>query len=231
MKKIKYIITLVLGMAVSGLLAQADMQETVGMIKKNLVDSKAKLKTYEWIETTTTFLDGEQKSVKQNQCYYSVDGKLTKVATGATTQAKAPGGLRGKIAANKKEDMKEYVEKAVAKVDTYLPPDPGKIEKIYAGGKVSIQVLEPNKKFKLSFPDYNEAGDALSISVDKVASKLIALSVTTSVEEPDQKVLFNVTMKDLPDGTQYAATTVLEATAKKLKIVIENSGFKKSAGK
>jgi hypothetical protein len=39
----------------SGIFAQADMQETIGMIKKNLTDSKEKIKNYEWIETTTTF--------------------------------------------------------------------------------------------------------------------------------------------------------------------------------
>ena len=53
----------------SGLYAQVDMKETITMIKKNPTDSKASIKQYEWIETTTTFLKGEQKSVKQNQCY------------------------------------------------------------------------------------------------------------------------------------------------------------------
>ena len=70
----------------SGLFAQADMKEIIGMIKKNLAESKANIKKYEWLETTTIFLKGEQKSVKQNQCYYSVDGKLTKVETGGGTE-------------------------------------------------------------------------------------------------------------------------------------------------
>jgi hypothetical protein len=48
-------------------------------------------------ETITTYLNGEQKSVKPNQCYFGMDGTLTKVATGNTTSASSPGGLRGKI--------------------------------------------------------------------------------------------------------------------------------------
>jgi hypothetical protein len=136
----------------SGIFAQADMQETIGMIKKNLTDSKETIKKYEWIETTTTFYKGEQKSVKQNQCYYSVDGKLTKVETGGSAQAKAPGGLKGKIVANKKEDMADYIKAAIAKIQTYLPPDAGKIQQIYAAGNATIQVLEPGKKVQIKFP-------------------------------------------------------------------------------
>ena len=69
MKKVKLLLMLVLIAGFTGLYAQADMKETIGIIKKNLTDSKEKIKKYEWIETTTTFLNGEKKSVKQNQCY------------------------------------------------------------------------------------------------------------------------------------------------------------------
>jgi hypothetical protein len=215
----------------SGIFAQADMQETLGMIKKNLTESKAKIKNYEWIETITTSLKGEEKSVKQNQCYYSVDGKLTKVATGGTTAAKTKGGIRGKVASNKKEDMVEYIQASIAKVQTYLPPDAGKLQQIYAAGKATIQVLEPGKKFKLSFPDYNVPGDVLSITLNKATQKIMAVDVNTYIDDAADKVIFNVTFSDLPDGTQYENTTSLNAQAKQLKVVITNSGFKKAAAK
>jgi hypothetical protein len=231
MKKLNLLLILVLLAGITRVSAQADMQENVTMIKKNLTDSKAAMQKYEWIETTTVFVKGEQKSVKQKQCYYALDGKLTKVETGGSTAAKTPGGLRGKVAENKKADMSDYAKKAIEKVQTYLPPDPEKLQKIYNDGKVGIQILEPNKKFKLSFPDYNEAGDVLSISLSKTDQKLIALDVSTSVDDPKEKVAFNVTFSDLPDGTQFQGTTTLDAPAKDLKIVIVNSGFKNASGK
>jgi len=231
MKKLTVLIILVFIAGITRVSAQADMQENVAMIKKNLTDSKVAMQKYEWIETTTVFVKGEQKSVKQKQCYYALDGKLTKVETGGSTAAKSPGGLRGKVAANKKEDMTDYAKKAIEKVQTYLPPDPEKLQKIFNGGKAAIQILEPNKKFKLGFPDYNEAGDLLSISLNKPDQKLIALDVSTSVDDPKEKVAFNVTFSDLPDGTQFQGTTTLDAPAKDLKIVIVNSGFKNAPGK
>ena len=156
MKKMKLVLVLVLCAWTSGLFAQADMKETIAMIKTNLVQSKEKIKQYAWIETTKTYIKGELKSTKQNQCYYSVDGQLTKVATGGTDQAKTPGGLRGKIAANKKEEMSEYIAKAVEKIKSYLPPDPEKIQQIYSAGKVSIQV-RARKKIQTQFPGLSAA--------------------------------------------------------------------------
>jgi len=230
MKKANLLLaTMLLALSVASF-AQPDMKETVAMIKTNLLQSKEKVKQYAWIETTKTYIKGELKSTKQNQCYYSVDGQLTKVATGASEPAKTPGGLRGKIAAGKKEEMADYIAKAVEKIKAYLPPAGEKIQQIYGAGKVSIQILEPNKKFKLSFPDYMLQGDVLAISVDKTAQKLMALNVSTYIDKPEDKVVFDVTYKDLPDGTQYPVTTSLVAAAKDLKIVIEQSGFKKGAG-
>ena len=230
MKKTNLLLTLMLFALASISFAQADMKETVAMIKTNLVQSKEKVKQYAWIETTKTYIKGELKSTKQNQCYYSVDGQLTKVATGGSDQEKKVGGLKGKIIANKKEEMADYIAKAIDKIKAYLPPSGEKIQQIYGAGKVSIQILEPNKKFKLGFPDYLQQGDALSISVDKPAQKLIALNVSTYIDNPEDKVVFDVTYKDLPDGTQYPVTTSFVAAAKDLKIVIEQSGFKKGAG-
>ncbi len=230
MKKMQFMLVLAMFTWTSAVVAQADMKETVAMIKTNLVQSKEKVKQYGWIETIKVYIKGELKTTKQNQCYYSVDGQLTKVATGGNEQAKKPGGIRGRIAENKKEDMKEYVDKSVEKVKAYLPPAPEKIQQIFGDGKVSIQILEPNKKFKLSFPDYLQQGDILAISVDKSTQKLMELNVSTYLDKPDEKVVFTVKYKDLPDGTQYPVTTSLMAESQNLKIVIEQSGFKKGAG-
>ena len=58
MKKLNLLLALVLLGGASNLFAQADTKEVVAMIKKNLVDSKEKMKLYEWVETTTVFRKG-----------------------------------------------------------------------------------------------------------------------------------------------------------------------------
>jgi hypothetical protein len=232
MKKVTRLLILILLTTVGFANAQSnDLQEDVNLIKKNLVESKEKVKKYEWIETITAFVNGEQKSVKQNQCYYSVDGQLTKVATGGTTPAaKNPPGIRGKIVENKKEEMGDYIEAALNKIKTYIPPNPETLQKIYAGGNVGIKILEPGKKFKIEFPDYSQKGDMVSISLDKANKLLMGYSVSTFVEGPSDPVSLIITLKTLPDGTSYPAEITFNSTSKNVKIVLTNSGYKVGAG-
>lgn len=230
MKKMNLVLIMALFAGAATSFGQADMKETMAVIKTDLVQSKGNMKQYSWIETTSTWIKGELKSTKQNQCYYSVDGKLTKIETGGSDQAKKPGGIKGKIIENKKEELGDYIAKAMDKIKDYLPPDADKIGQIYAAGKTAIQILDPGKKFKLSFPDYLQKGDMLSISVDMGNQKLMGLSVSTYIDNPSEKVTFDVTYNTLPDGTQYAANTTLVADAKNLKITIVNSGYRKGTG-
>src|SRR6185369_6546113 len=94
--------------------------QMVAALKQNLGESQKRLRQYEWIETTSISLKGEEKSRKQQRVYYGADGKLTKVPMGAAQpkaepQASARGGRRGggrvkeNIVENKTEDMKEYM--------------------------------------------------------------------------------------------------------------------------
>jgi hypothetical protein len=232
MKKLTLVLGLVMFSAVGFVNAQSgELQEDVNLIKKNLSDSKEKIKKYEWVETITAFVNGEQKSVKQNQCYYSVDGQLTKVATGGTTAAaKNPPGIRGKVAESKKEEMADYIEAALNKIKTYIPPNAETIQKIYAEGNVGVKILEPGKKFKIEFPDYSQKGDMVSISLDKANKLLMGYAISTFVEGPDDPVSLVITLKTLPDGTSYPANITFNSASKKVKLVLTNSGYKVGAG-
>ena len=200
-------------------------QELVTAIKTNLAKSKKALMQYSWIETQTVFYKGEQKSVKQYQCYYSVDGQLQKVESGAGAPAPAKRGIRGKIVENKVDDITAYVNKAAALIKTYLPPDPAKIQQIYAGGGTTVAVLVPSQEYKLSFPNYNLQGDQLSISINTTTQMLTGVAVSSYINNASDVVSFSLTYATLPDGTQYAAQTDLVAAAENIKIVLVNSGY------
>jgi len=218
-----------LSLVISSMAFAQKNDSAIALIKKSLTDSKEKIKHYEWIETTITYVKGDQKSKKQTRCYYDVTGKLIKVATGETQAAeKSPGGLRGKAVDKKKDEMQDYIEKSIAKIQAYLPPDPAKLQQIYGSGKAVVHVVEPNKKFKLDFPSYLQQGDMISVALDKEKNLLNGLSVNTYLDKPDDKINFETNYGSLPDGTQYPASTTLDAQDKNVKIVIQNAGYKKT---
>ena len=206
--------------------------QMVAALKQNLAESQKRLRQYEWIETTAISLKGEEKSRKQQRVYYGADGKLTKQPLGEAPAPAAPsGGRRGggkvkqQVVENKKSDMQEYMEKAAALIQQYVPPDPAQIQKAKDAGQMQVKP-QPDGKVRVEFRNYVQPNDQMSIDVDAKAALLSGVSVATYLEKPEDAVTLNVRFATLADGTSYTAQTALEAKAKNIRVVVENSGHR-----
>jgi hypothetical protein len=209
-------------------------QDQVAALKQSMQQGLAKTRHYEWVETTIISLKGEEKARKQNRCYYGADGKVQKVSL---DQAPAPeqaasgrGGRRGarvkeKVVENKKDEMKEYMEQAAALIHTYVPPDPAKIQAAKDAGRVAANPQAAGK-VRLVISQYLKPGDSLTLDVDGAANRLTGLGVNTYLDKPEDTVTLAVQMNVLADGALYAAQTTLEAKAKNITVVIQNSGHR-----
>ncbi len=208
--------------------AQPSVAERVVALKASLAASQIVLKQYEWIETTAISLKGDEKSRKQERCYYGADGKVQKFAVAATPPPAKKRGIRGKIIENKKEELTDYMKSAVSLVKTYVPPNPAKLQAAKDAGKVSIEVLEPGKRARLNFRDYEKPGDNLGVEVDLANNRPLGLKVATYLDNAKDAVTLDVRMGQLNDGTTYASDITLEAKAKNLKVAVQNSGYRKT---
>jgi hypothetical protein len=211
--------------------AQEDpAQQKVAAIKQSLQKSMAALHSYKWIETVTVKIDGEEKSKKQNQCYYGADGKQEKVPIDdpSATKKKKPRGLRGRIAKHKTEEMEDYVHAALALIKEYVPPDPAHLQAVKEKGAQQTKVLDNASRLRAEFPGYLKQGDVLSVDVDPKADRILGVGVSSYLEDdPKDAVTLNVTFSTFQDGTSYPAKIVLDGQSKKLEIVIENHGYEK----
>ena len=207
-------------------------QERVAALKQSMQESQTKLRQYEWVETTIISLKGEEKARTQKRCYYGADGKLQKVPIGGPAPAQespAGGGRRGRVKAkvveNKKDEMSDYMEKAVALIHQYVPPNAEKIQAAKDGGK--MKVLPPQAgKVRVEFKDFVLPGDLMNIDVDAKALLLAGVNIATYLEKKDDAVTLDVIFGKLTDGTGYNAKTTLAAKAKNITVVIENSGHR-----
>jgi hypothetical protein len=214
----------------SPLVAQtASGPEQVAAIKQSLAESQQMLRQYEWIETTAISLNGEEKSRKQNRCYYGADGVLQKVPVSAPAAEKKKRGLRGKIAANKKEELADYMEQAAALVKSYIPPDPAKLQKSKEAGKVSVDLLEPGKRVRLNFADYAKPGDKLGLELDVADNRLLGLTVASYLADAKDAVQLDGKFALLDNGATYPKQITLNAPAKNITVTVENSGYRKMA--
>jgi hypothetical protein len=222
-----FLFALLPGLSASAVLAQGPptVPERIAALKQSLAQSKTRLRQYEWIETQVVSLKGEVKSNTQSRCYYGADGNLQKVPVASAPQ-ETKRGLRGKIAANKKEELTEYMQKAVALMKMYVPPDPDRIEASKSAGKVSLTPLQPGVQVRLDFRDYLKPGDTLSVDVNPSTNRLLGLKVSTYMDGPTDAVSLDVTEGALNDGTQYNSRITLVAPSQNLSVSVTNSGYR-----
>jgi hypothetical protein len=202
--------------------------EKVAAIKQWLAQSKAQLKNYQWMETTVVSMDGDVKSTKVANCYYDVTGTLQKEPASASPAPEKKRGIRGAIIADKTEELTDYMQKAVALVKTYIPPNSLKIQASKDAGKMTIDMLPGGQNVRLNFHDYEMPGDNLSVSMDTASNRLLGLGVATYIDNPKDAVTLAVTLGSLPDGTGYANEITLNAASKKLTVTVTNTGYRKA---
>ena len=198
------------------------------MLKATLAASQAVLRQYEWIETAVVSLKGDEKSRKQARCYYGADGAVQKIELSKSPEPKKKRGLRGRIAENKQEELTDYMKSALALVKSYVPPSPSRIQAAKDMGKVSIEILQPGKRVRLNFRDYEKTGDNLGVELDLANNRPLGLKVSTYLDEAKDTVTLDVRMDQLNDGTTYPLNVTLDAKAKKLKVTVQNSGYRKT---
>jgi hypothetical protein len=206
---------------------EAGAGDKVAALKQSLQAGMAALQKYEWVETTKLSLKGEQKSVKENRCYYGADGALQKIPInmGQAEPEKSPRGLRGKVVSKKKEEMADYMADVVALVKHYVPPDPARIQAVKDAGKFAASPQAPDR-MQLQFNDYLKAGDVLSVNVDPTTNRLLGMHVASYLEKPDDAVTLDVTMTTLQDGALYASKILLNGESESVEVDIQNSGHR-----
>jgi hypothetical protein len=203
---------------------QPTPQERVAILKATFSASQASLRRYQWIETTVVSVNGEEKSRKQQRCYYGADGVLQKVLVDASPAPAAKRGLRGRIIANKTAELTDYMQSAVTLVKSYVPPDPAKIQAVKDAGNTSIQVMTPPAA-QINFHNYLKPGDNLAITINAASNTVTGLGVSSYLGDPSDVVTMSATMGQLNDGTIYTADITLNAAAKNLSVSVQNSGY------
>jgi hypothetical protein len=218
---------LVLFLAVAFAVAQDQkqaIQQRIAQVKQSMAENQARLRQYKWTESTEISVKGDVKKMEQKECRYGPDGKIVKTDASADTgEGKRKRGLRGKIVANKIEDMKEYMDRVGSLVHRYVPPDPQAMQTAFQGGRGSANA----ETGELIFVDYAKPGDRVAFAIDPAAKALRGFNVDTYLDSPEDKVTLTARFGSLADGTKFLEETLLNAQAKKIQIKTVNFDHQK----
>jgi hypothetical protein len=201
-------------------------QQGVAQLKESLAANQAKLKTYQWTQTTEVSIKGKTRKDEQAQCRYGADGKLQKTPIGPSpAQPKPmPAGLKGRIIEKKTAEMKDYMDRLKALISHYAPPDPQKIQAAKQSGQANLS--NSGGIATIAVPNYYKQGDQVSFSFDTAAKRVASYNVSTYLDDPKKDVVtLTNQFASLPDGTNYLQQTVLKAQEKQIQITTKNSGY------
>ena len=203
-------------------LAQLAAQDQVKAFKESLAKNQQQMRQYQWIETTTISMKGEVKSESKKSCFYGPDGQVVKQEISAT-QAQMPGGLRGKAAAKKKGEITDYMKQAVAMVKEYVPPDSQRIQAAKDAGNLSLTPVGGG--ITLTIRSYLKPGDVLAISLMS-GMAIQKVNINTYLDTQKDAVTLAVDFASLANGLNYPGRIVLDAPAKNMQVVIQNSDYR-----
>ena len=205
-----------------------DLKQKLAAVKQSVAANQQALRSYTWLEKTELSLKGEVKATKVDSCRYGPDGKVQKTPVVQPPPAEKKRGLRGKIVANKTEEMKEELQATVALIQQYVPPDPGLIQVVMNAGAASAGQAGP-ELLAFTFPGYTKQGDGLTITFDMAITGLRQIDVKTWLEKPEEPAMLRVVMQSMPNGISFPGSIVLSLPASKLEVRITKSNYQKLA--
>jgi hypothetical protein len=207
---------------------KGELQQKLAAVKQSAAENKQKLRQYQWTETTQLTLKGDAKPPSQNLCQYGPSGQVQKTPIGPSPEQPSGGRAKQRIIAKKKAEMTDYMDDVKGLLSMYVPPDPQKMEQAFQAGKVSFNPAGGG--VNLIFADYAQPGDRMTLTFNPASKKITSLSVNTYMGQAKDAVTLQVQMASLPDGTNYAQQTILNASAKQLVVTTTNSNYQRLGG-
>ena len=209
--------------------ANPELQQKLAALKQASAENKQKLHQYQWVETTQITLKGEAKPERVSECQYGPNGQVVKTPMGAPPQTdqRQGGRLRQRVVEKKTDEMKEYMQQVQSLLSMYVPPNPQLMQQAFEKKNVNLEKTMGGNAVKLVFSNYAKPGDQMTVAFDMGTKKVSTINVNTYMDNPSDKVTLSVQMASLPDGTNYAQQTILNATAKQIQVTTTNANYAK----
>lgn len=204
------------------------VQEKMAGVEQAMAENAQTLHQYQWTETTQLTLNGDPKPPTQNLCQYGPNGQVQKTPIGRPPEQPSGGRLKERIIEKKEDQMKQYMGEVKGLLSMYVPPDPEKMGQAKQAGNVSLNLVPG--AVNLIFINYAQPGDRMTLTFDTNTRRITSLNINTYMGQTKDAVTLHVQMGGLPDGTNYAQQTVLDAAAKQLQVTTTNSDYQKLGG-
>lgn len=203
--------------------AQTDKTNLSLQVSSAAAANRAQLASYVWTRTVQIFLAGELKNTIVSSLSIGPDGKMVTTAVSSTPTSSAPTkGIRGKMAKDKMDDMKSYIDDAITVSMGYLYMSKGKMVDFFNAAGIS----KSGNTLVVNGSNVNKANDQLALILDASTLAYISQNFKSTVTNGDA-LSGTVNYKTFNNGLTAIDNAELTLPAKNLKLMISNSNYAK----
>src|SRR5947209_18941067 len=98
--------------------------------------------------------------------------------------------------------MEDYIERAISRVNIYLPPNPEDIDHQLQNGTATLGQSDGGKSV-VRFERYYEIGDSLVFIYDAATKALLQISIVSTLGSPKDPITMEALFERLPDGVNH----------------------------
>lgn len=199
------------------------MLQKLMAIKQGQDANKAKLAQYTWQETETIAIKGSTKDTKVYQVQM-VNGTQQKTLLNDQKAAAPSGGrLKERAVQHETQEFEQYGQQIGALAKQYTTPNPEALMQAKSAGNISMQ--PGNGTISLIIKNYIKQGDSVTMTISEQTHAPVAVNVSSYLNDPKNAVKITAQFAQLPDGTNYAATTMIDGVSKQLTVNEQNSNY------
>jgi hypothetical protein len=220
---------MVAGLPVTPVAQDVDVQQRINAIKEAAAKSKEALEQYRWQQQETITVKGKMKKQDLFQVETGPEGKPMRVAIAKdkdSSSSETQHGLKQHIAEKKSRGMEQYALEIKDLAQSYVPPDPVRLQQSYQHGDVSLAAGNVPGEIRLVIHDYRKPGDSVTFSLDQ-GKDLKSIDVSSYLSDPKDVVKVNAQLDRLPDGTNYVSEMMVTGASKQLTVEIKNFDYQR----
>jgi hypothetical protein len=208
-----------------------EVQQKVAELKQAMAQNQQALAQYQWQETMTISLKGEQKKQEHFSVRMGPDGKPQKTSldpppsTSSDDSGRRGGRLKEHVVEKKKAEYQDYADQIKSLIQQYLPPNKDTIQQAFQAGNVTLGSAGAPGEYSLNIANYLKQGDKMVIAFNKAQHSITSLSLNSYLSDPKDAVNVAVTFSSVPGGPNHIDTETINGVSKQLTIVVQNSSY------
>ena len=185
------------------------------------------LQQFCWNTHTVVSLNGQVRNIIRALCRYGPDGTVYATPLGTPPLQTEPRGLRRRATETQADDVEGSVKEMMALAHHYVPPALHKLEAFFQNATALFIKKAGSNETHLYITDYLKPGDSIVLGFEPLTRSLSTIDVTTYLAEETDILTLHVVFQSLPDGTNYVASSVLNAIARHIQVTTENENYRR----